>query len=108
MAHIAFVPGTNVIIINVISYHNFNIICYDKHHILYIVMKEATRFTSHMSWAATFFVREKPYSLVPPTSTALILKTKSVFDQSVFFLQFCVIAKVMMIHMKIYPDLATS
>ncbi len=39
-------------------------ICHNKHHILYIVMNETTRVTSHMCHELQLFVWEKPQSLV--------------------------------------------
>jgi hypothetical protein len=38
--------------------------CYNKHHILYIVMHETTKFTSHMCHEPQPIMWEKPHSLV--------------------------------------------
>jgi hypothetical protein len=40
------------------------IIYHNKYHILYIVMDETTKFTSHMCSEQWPFVSEKPHSLV--------------------------------------------
>jgi hypothetical protein len=35
--------------------------CHNKHHILYIVMDETTKFTSHVSWTMTYCLRKTTF-----------------------------------------------